>query len=91
VIEFLHFSDRRKLTLDLVREIQAVHALAVEEARNGIRTNIVCPGSIDAGMLKPTMGEIPEEITEVVWFTASERASYIIGSVILADGGAVAS
>ncbi len=90
--------------------VQFTRALAVEEARNGIRINVVCPGPIDTGMLKPTLGEIPEdidaqsfsgtalkrlgkpeEIAEVVWFTASERASYMIGSVILADGGAVAS
>ena len=90
--------------------VQFSRALAVEEARNGIRVNVVCPGPIDTQLLEPTLGEIPEdndaqsfagtalkrlgrpeEIAEVVWFAASERASYMIGSVILADGGAVAS
>jgi NAD(P)-dependent dehydrogenase (short-subunit alcohol dehydrogenase family) len=33
----------------------------------------------------------PEEIAEVVWFAASEGASYMIGSVIMADGGVLAS
>lgn len=29
----------------------------------------------------------PQEIAEVVAFLASERASYIVGSVVMADGG----
>ena len=29
----------------------------------------------------------PEEIAEVVAFLASERASFLVGSVVMADGG----
>lgn len=29
----------------------------------------------------------PEEIAEIVAFLASDRASFIIGSVVMADGG----
>jgi NAD(P)-dependent dehydrogenase (short-subunit alcohol dehydrogenase family) len=29
----------------------------------------------------------PEEIAEVVAFLASSRASYMVGSVVMADGG----
>jgi len=32
----------------------------------------------------------PEEIAEVVWFAASEGASFMIGSALLADGGVTA-
>jgi len=90
--------------------VQFTRALAVEEARNGIRINVVCPGPVDTGLLLPTLGEVPEdndeqsfsatalkrlgkpeEIAEVVWFAASEGASYMIGSVIMADGGVLAS
>ncbi|MBT4890370.1 MAG: SDR family oxidoreductase [Rhodospirillales bacterium] len=90
--------------------VQFTRALAVEEAKSGIRINAVCPGPIDTGLINPTLGEIPEdneeqsfsqtalkrlgkpeEIAEVVWFAASEGASYMIGSVIMADGGVLAS
>jgi NAD(P)-dependent dehydrogenase (short-subunit alcohol dehydrogenase family) len=90
--------------------VQFTRALAVEEARNGIRINVVCPGPVDTGLLLPTLGEVPEdndeqsfaatalkrlgkpeEIAEVVWFAASDGASYMIGSVIMADGGVLAS
>jgi len=29
----------------------------------------------------------PEEIAEVVSFLASERASFLVGSIVMADGG----
>jgi 3-oxoacyl-[acyl-carrier protein] reductase len=90
--------------------VQFTRALAVEEARNGIRINVVCPGPVDTGLLRPTLGEVPEdndqqsysqtalkrlgkpeEIAEVVCFAASAAVSYMIGSVIMADGGVLAS
>lgn len=90
--------------------VQFTRSLAVEEASNGIRINVVCPGPVDTGLLLPTLGEVPEdndeqsyaqtalkrlgkpeEIAEVVCFAASEGASYMVGSVIMADGGVLAS
>jgi len=90
--------------------VQLTRALAVEEAKYGIRINSVCPGPVDTGMLKPTVGTTPDEveseisaaatstvlqrlgtpkeIAEVVWFAASEGASFMVGSALIADGGA---
>jgi len=33
----------------------------------------------------------PEEIAEVVWFVASDKASYMTGAVVPVDGGALAT
>ena len=90
--------------------IQFTRALAVEEAKNGIRINAVCPGPIDTELIIPTLGEVPEdndarsfsrtavkrlgkpeEVAEAVWFAASDGASYMIGSIIMVDGGVLAS
>lgn len=90
--------------------VQLTRALAVEEAPNGIRVNVVCPGPVDTTLLNPTVGAIPaniaaqsceqtalrrlgtpEEIAEVVWFVANDKASYMTGAVIPVDGGALAT
>jgi NAD(P)-dependent dehydrogenase (short-subunit alcohol dehydrogenase family) len=92
--------------------VHLTRALAVEEAKYGIRINSVCPGPVDTGMLKPTFGTAPDdveseilaattstvlqrlgtpkEIAEVVWFAASEGASFMVGSALIVDGGATA-
>jgi 3-oxoacyl-[acyl-carrier protein] reductase len=79
-------------------------SLARELGPMGIRVNAVAPGLIDTEMiasLKPgavdsivrsaSLGRIgrAEEIAEVVAFLASERASYITGQCLVADGGMV--
>ena len=90
--------------------VQLSRALAVEEAQNGIRVNVVCPGPVDTALLNPTVGPVPpdikaqsfdqtamqrlgtpEEIAEIVWFVASDKASYMTGAVIPVDGGALAT
>lgn len=87
-------------------------ALAVDEARHGIRINCICPGPVDTVMLSPTettssdaaaaraasarstllnrLGR-PEEIAELVWFTATGPVEFITGSAIVADGGVTAT
>jgi NAD(P)-dependent dehydrogenase (short-subunit alcohol dehydrogenase family) len=83
-------------------------AMAVDHAAQGIRVNLVAPGSVDTPMLRHTismdddpaaleqtlaamhpLGRIaqPREIAELVLFLLSERASFITGEIIRADGG----
>ncbi len=77
-------------------------ALAKEVARCGIRVNCVAPGMIETQMnsafSKEDIEEIceeipmarmgtPEECAELIYFIASEKASYITGQTIGINGG----
>ncbi|WP_030896976.1 MULTISPECIES: SDR family NAD(P)-dependent oxidoreductase [unclassified Streptomyces] len=79
---------------------------AVEFGAAGVRVNSVAPGPIRTDTAVDTVGEMfeefsrntpltragePEEIAEAVVFLASDRASYITGAVLTADGGLVAT
>ncbi|MFJ4243424.1 SDR family NAD(P)-dependent oxidoreductase [Streptomyces iakyrus] len=79
---------------------------AVEFGAAGVRVNSVAPGPIRTDMAVDTVGEMfdafsrstplaragePEEIAEAVVFLASDRAGYITGAVLTADGGLVAT
>jgi NAD(P)-dependent dehydrogenase (short-subunit alcohol dehydrogenase family) len=76
---------------------------AIEGASKGIRVNAICPGTIVtelsggaegvkafAPLIEATPMKRPgqpEEIAELACFLASDRASYITGQAIAADGG----
>jgi len=79
--------------------IGATKALAQEVAKKNVTVNAVAPGFIRTDMTKDLdetqlkamipMGRFgnPEEVAEAVRFLASEKASYITGTVINVNGG----
>ncbi|BBZ44009.1 SDR family NAD(P)-dependent oxidoreductase [Mycobacterium parmense] len=77
-------------------------AWAAEFSPSGVRVNTVAPGPVFtaeskrdlienlAGTTLLNRGAQPQEISEVVAFLASDKASYITGAVIPVDGGRTA-
>ena len=79
-------------------------SVAREVAKKGITVNCICPGYINAGLMKGVekgvleemmkaapMGKLgePEDIGEGVAFLASDCAKYITGQALCIDGGLV--
>jgi len=81
--------------------------LSREVARQGITVNSIAPGRIDTERIRevwpdgPTEADLatipmrrlgtPREVGDVVCFLASDRASYVTGTLIQVDGGMIRS
>lgn len=79
---------------------------AMENAKKGIRVNVVAPGDIRSPMMADVPGVDyakiaarhpvgrsgqPEEVAEVVVFLCSDGATFMTGSTVLMDGGLTAT
>lgn len=73
---------------------------ATEYGPMGIRTCAVCPGAIDTKMIRYLLDNLdysllgpmgrpadPQEIADIVCYLASDKATFLNGAIVRADGG----
>ncbi|KYG25139.1 short-chain dehydrogenase [Bradyrhizobium sp. AT1] len=86
--------------------ISLTRSVALENAPRGIRINAIAPGRVVTDMmLRAGVGDVatvsaglplrrmgsPEEVAEAVVWLSSDASSYVVGHVLAADGGFLAS
>ncbi|WP_422277268.1 SDR family NAD(P)-dependent oxidoreductase [Bradyrhizobium sp.] len=86
--------------------ISLMRSAAMEAAPRGVRINAIAPGRVVTDMmLRSGVGDMsavaaglplrrmgtPEEVAKAVVWLASDAASYVVGHVLAADGGFLAS
>ncbi|QPF90509.1 SDR family NAD(P)-dependent oxidoreductase [Bradyrhizobium commune] len=86
--------------------ISLTRSAAMENAPRGIRINAIAPGRVVTDMmLRSGVGDVatigaglplrrtgtPEEVAEAVVWLSSDASSYVVGHVLAADGGFLAS
>ncbi len=93
---------RRRVRRNKAAMASLARSWAAEYSPQGVRVNAVSPGPVFTsvektelveGLAKTTLlgrGAQADEIADVIAFLASDKASYITGSVIAADGGRTA-
>ena len=83
--------------------INYTKSLAIDHAQDNIRANVVCPGLVDTPLsdiinqlklhdiwvqtIPMQRAGRPDEIARIIAFVASDEASFMTGSSIVADGG----
>lgn len=83
--------------------VNLTRTMAIDYAKENIRVNAICPGFIETPLVQNgltpemlagiaamhPMGRLgkPEEIANAILFLASDEASFITGTSLLADGG----
>ncbi len=81
----------RTLALEAIEHGIRVNAIGTGDVVTNILNDVVADGRaflVEHGQNAPIgRAAQPEEIAEIVAFLASDRASFIVGSVVMADGG----